>query len=98
MFSAAAFDALISFANTGTEPAKADTVSGSPCPDPFVGCVFVAERMATSLAEPNHFRTAAPAAREGRGCEDGYEGWWTGRCKGRLNGVVRDWNGEAGAA
>lgn len=75
MFSAAAFDALVSFANPGTETAKADTVSGSPCPNPFVGCVFITECMATSLAEPNHFRTAARAAREGGGGEDGYGGW-----------------------
>ena len=98
MFPAAAFDALVAFADTSSEAAEADTVSGSPCPDPFVGCIFVAECMATSLAEPDHFRTVAWAAREGRSGEDGCGGCGVGRGRGRVDGVIRDGSGEAGAA
>lgn len=98
MLSAAAFNALIPFTNAGTEAAEADTVSGSPCPDPFVGCVFVTKCVTTGLAEPDHFRTVTRAARKGRGGEDGCGRCGTGRCKRRVDGMVSEGSGEAGAA
>ena len=89
MLPAAAFDALVPFADAGAEAAKADTVPGSPCPDPFISCVFVAERMAAGFAEPHHFRTAARAAGESGRCEDGRGKCVDGGGRGRVDGVVR---------
>ena len=98
MFPAATFNALIAFANPGAKAAEADTVSGSPSPNPFVGRVFVAECMATGLAQPNHFWTAARTASEGGCGEDGCEGCGVGRARGRVDGVGREGSADAGAA